>query len=91
MKFTIEIGEAEKCRVEYSFNQLTGSLVIKVDQLPVKKAVRLFNEPVHEVHELVVGKNERHAIRIEQQRKQLLGHRNRVFVDNRLVRVFEGN
>lgn len=91
MKFTIEIGEAEKCRVEYSFNQLTGTLVIKVNQQPVKKTVRWINEPKFEVHDLEVGEMERHTIRIEKERKVFLGHRNRVFVDNRLVRVFDGN
>jgi hypothetical protein len=91
MKFTIEIGEAEKCRLEYSFNQLTGTLVIKVNQQPVKKTVRWINEPRFAVHDLEVGEVERHIIRIEQERKQLFGHRNRVFVDNRLVRVYDGN
>jgi hypothetical protein len=91
MKFTIEIGDAEKCRVEYSFNQLTGTLVIKVNQQPVKKSVRWLNEPQFEVHDLEVGEVERHVIRIEKVRKQLFGHRNKVFVDNRLVRVFDGN
>jgi len=91
MKFTIEIGDAEKCSVAYSFNQLTGTLVITVDQQPVKKSVRWLNEPQFEVHALVVGEHERHEVRIEKERKQLFGSRNRVFVDNRLVRVFDGN
>ena len=30
MKFTLEVGEIEKHRLEYNFNQLLGSLLIKV-------------------------------------------------------------
>jgi hypothetical protein len=91
MKFTIEIGEIEKNRIEYNFNQLIGRLVVRVNEQPVKKAFRLVNEPVLEIHVFVVGQNERQEVRIEQERKQLFGHRNRVFVNNRLVKVFEGN
>ena len=91
MRFTIEIGESEKHRLEYDFNQLLGSMVIKVNDKPIKKSVRLVNEPVLEVHVVVVGKNEKSTVRIEKERKPLMGHRNRLFVNNRLVKVFEGN
>jgi len=90
MKFTIEIGETEKHRLEYHFNQLLGSLVIKINERPVKKSVRLVNEPVLEVHVFVVGKHEHSEIRIEKERKPLLGHKNRLYVNNRLLKVFEG-
>ena len=89
MKFSIEIGQIEKHRLEYQFNQLLGSLTIKINEQPVKQAVRWINEPVSEVHVFVVGKHERSEIRIEKERKPLLGHRNRLYVNNRLLKVFE--
>ena len=91
MKFTIEVGEKEKHRVEYQFNQLLGSLVIKVNNEEVKKTVRLFNEPIQEVHVIVVGQTEKSTVRIEKERKPLLGSRNRLYVNNRLLKVLEGN
>ena len=90
MKFAVEIGQIEKHQLEYNFNQLFGSLVIKVNEKPVKKAVRWVNEPVVEVHVFVVGKHERSEVRIEKVRKPLLGHRNRLYVNNRLLKVYEG-
>lgn len=90
MKFTLEVGETEKHRLEYNFNQLLGSLVIRVDEKPFQQSVRLFNEPVHEVHVVVVGQHEKYTIRIEKQRKPLFGHRSRVFVNNRLLKVVDG-
>jgi hypothetical protein len=42
------------------------------------------------VHVFVVGEQEKSQVRIEKERKPLLGHRNRFYVNNRLVRVFEG-
>ena len=90
MKFAIEIGDAEKHRLEYNFNQLLGSLVIKVNEKAIKKSVRLINEPVLEVHAFVVGDHEKSDVRIEKERKPLLGCRNRLYVNNRLVRVFSG-
>jgi hypothetical protein len=88
VRFAVDIGEKEKNRLEYHFNQLLGSLSIKVNDHPIKKALRLINEPVLEVHVVVVGKNEKSTVRIEKERKPLLGHRNRLYVNNRLLRVF---
>jgi hypothetical protein len=90
MKFTVEIGEVEKHLVEFKFNQLIGSLLIQVDQKPVYRSRRLFNEPLHETYHFKVGEAERATVRIEKQRKQLFGHRNCVYVDNRLTRIYEG-
>ena len=90
MKFAIEIGETEKHRLEYHFNQLLGSLVIKVNEKPIKKSVRLLNEPVLEVHDFVVGDQEKSSVRIEKERKARIGCKNRLYINNRLVRVFSG-
>jgi hypothetical protein len=90
VKFVIEIGDKEKHRLEYHFNQLLGSLVIKVNERPIKKSLRLVNEPVLEVQAFVVGDQEKTNVRIEKERKQLIGCKNRLYVNNRLVEVFSG-
>ncbi len=90
MKFNIEVGEVEKHLIEFHHNQLMGMLSIKVDKKPVVRMSRLLNEPVREVYQLAVGQMEKSEVRIEKLRKQLFGTRNSVYVDNRLIRVFEG-
>jgi len=90
MKFSILIGETEKNRLEYKFNQLFGSLLIKVNEQPIKQVTRLINEPQLEIHILTIGKFEKSTVRIEKERKPLLGHRNRLYVNNRLLKVYEG-
>jgi hypothetical protein len=90
VKFSFVIGESEKHHLEYSFNQLLGRLDIKVNNQPIISFVRLFNEPVLEVFDFHVGYAERASVRIEKVRKPLFGHLNRLYVDNRLARVFEG-
>jgi hypothetical protein len=67
-----------------------SSLVIKVNERPIKKSLRLVNEPVLEVHAFVVGDNEKSDVRIEKERKPLVGCKNRLYVNNRLVKVFSG-
>lgn len=90
MKFALEIGFTEKNLVEYEFNQLLGSLSIRVNNQPVRSSVRLFNEPRREVFDFEVGQNERAKVRIEKERGALIVQKNRVFVDNRLAGVFQG-
>jgi hypothetical protein len=90
VKFVIEIGDTEKHRLEYHFNQLLGSLIIKVNEKPIKKSLRMVNEPVLEVHAFVVGEREKTDVRIEKERKPLIGCKNRLYVNNRLVKVFSG-
>jgi len=90
VKFSIEIGVNEKNHLEYHFNQLLGSLVIKINEKPITKSVRLINEPLFETHVVVVGEFEKSTVRIEKERKPLLGSRNRLYVNNRLLKVFDG-
>ncbi len=90
MKFCLEVGEVEKHLVEFEFNQLLGQLVIKVNKREVKRNVRLFNEPVREDHVLQVGDGERVSVRIEKERRQLFGNKCRVFLNDRLYRLYEG-
>ena len=90
VKFSFDLGQVEKHRLEYSFNQLLGRLDIKVNSQPVRQSVRLFNEPVLEVFDFHVGHIERSSVRIEKHRRPLFGHCNRLFVNNRLMRVYQG-
>jgi hypothetical protein len=90
VRFAIEIGDTEKHRLEYNFNQLLGRVVIKVNDKPIRQSVRWLNEPILEVFAFPVGEQERSEVRIEKQRKALVGCRNRLYVNNRLMRVFDG-
>jgi hypothetical protein len=90
MKFSFEVGEIEKHQVEFKFNQLYGTLLISVDQLPIRRATRLLNEPIQEVFDFTVGNTERWPVRIEKRRKPLFGSRNILYVNNRLMRVVDG-
>jgi hypothetical protein len=90
MRFALEIGETEKNQLEFQFNQLLGSTVIKVNNKQIKKTVRLFSEPLEERHELEVGTNERHTVFIQKQRKMLFGQKYLVYVNQRLVKLFHG-
>ena len=80
----------DKHLVEFNFNQLRGALVIRVDDQPIFRSTRIFNEPVHEVFHFVIDGQEKSDVRIEQRRKPLLGHHDTVFVNNRLTKVFDG-
>ena len=90
MKFVIAVGDADKHAVEFNFNQLLGSLVIRVDDRPVFQSTRIFNEPVNEVYRFVIEGREKTTVRIEKRRKPLFGHHNTVFVNERLARVVDG-
>jgi hypothetical protein len=90
MKFSFEVGDLEKHHVEFSCNQLCGTLLIRVDHKPVRRATRLLNEPIHEVFDFMVGDVERWPVRIEKRRKPLFGYRNLLYVNHRLTRVVEG-
>ena len=90
MRFNLEIGEAEKHVVEFDFDQLLGQLVIKVNKQEIKRSVRLFNEPMKEIHTLQVGDGEGVIVRIEKERKLLFGQRCRVFLNDRLYKYYEG-
>ena len=90
MKFAIEFGGLERHRLEYYFNQLLGRLSIKINEQSVTQSLRLVNEPEFEVYEFEVGDREKSTVRIEKVRKPLIGHINRLYVNNRLLKVFEG-
>jgi hypothetical protein len=64
--------------------------MIKVNERPIKKVVRFINEPVLEAHAFEVGDHEVSSVRIEKEHKPLIGCTSRLYVNNRLVRVFSG-
>jgi len=89
MRFTLEIGNKDKHLVDFNFNQLYGTLVIRVDGRPIFQSKRVFNEPVREVYHFVIDGMEKSDVRIEKRRKLLFGHHNSVFVNDRLTRVVD--
>ena len=90
MKFTIEVGETEKHTIDFNFNQLLGQLVIQVNRKEVKRNVRLIDEPVRETHLIELGGVEKLKVRIEKERRQLVGSKCRVFLNDRLYKFYEG-
>jgi hypothetical protein len=90
MTFSLVIGETERNLIEFKFNQLLGSTLIKVNDEPVKKQVRLFSEPLEERYEFEVGQNERHTVFIEKRRKMLFGQKYFIYVNQRLVKLLQG-
>jgi hypothetical protein len=90
MKFSLELGHLETHRLEFSFNQLLGRKVIKVNDLEVLRDVRLFSEPLRETHTLEIGEKEKLQVRIEKERKLLIGQKYKVFLNDRLIRLYEG-
>lgn len=90
MRFRVEVGQMEKHVIEFNFNQLLGQLSIKIDCHEVKRDSWLLNEPLKEIHMFELGKHERLSLRIEKERKPLLGERCRVFLNDRLFQFHEG-
>jgi hypothetical protein len=90
MKFSLEFGETENHLLEFSFNQLLGTAIIKVNNKIIKKHTRWFSEPLQQTHEVEVGQNEVWRVRIEKERKMLYGQKYRVYVNQRLAKVCEG-
>ena len=86
MRFNLQVGSTEKHIVEFNFNQLYGTLVIRVDNRPILQSKRIFNEPVHEVYHFVIDGAEKSDVRIEKRRKALFGHHSAVFINDRLAR-----
>lgn len=90
MKFSIEIGNNEKHVIEFNFNQLLGRALLKVDGEVAFQKARWFSEPLLDRYEFEVGQFEPVHLRIEKERKHLLGSKYRVFVDHRLTQLYQG-
>ena len=90
MKFIIEVGEAAKQKLEFSFNQLLGRTSIRLDGREVKKSVRLFSEPMYDTHIFKLADRDKCEVRIEKKRKHLFASQYVVYINNRLHRLFKG-
>lgn len=89
MKFILVIGENEKHLLEYESDTMAGSLRIRVDNKEVKASTRRLFRPRKESHVLDIGMSERLDVKIETERGLLRGEKNRVFVNGRLVKLFD--
>lgn len=77
-------------RVEFSFNQLLGRSVVRVDGQEVFRKKRWFSEPIKDFYEVTVDGAEQVRLRIEKERKLLVASRYKVYVDNRLTHLCQG-
>ncbi len=90
MKFDIDIGEAKKQRLEFSFNQLLGRTVIRSNGQVLMKNTRHISEPLFDTHFFHFDEGEKIDVRIEKQRKLIFASRYCVYVNNRLAGVYQG-
>jgi hypothetical protein len=99
MRFTIEIGEQEKHRIDYYRNWFVGTERLSADgDLIASRSVLSHSNYVSFPHcrryEFTVGRTEVHTVRFEKQRPLLLAglrpHIYRIFVDGKLVHEQQG-
>ena len=88
------VGVTEPHRVDFSFDQFTGRLEIKVDAIPIVDEVRTLSVSLTKRYDFVVGLAEQHHVTIEKERKLLLAslqpQQYRIFIDGQLVQTYEG-
>lgn len=94
MKFSFEVGFEEKHILNVDYNQMVGLLSISVDNREIISELRMFSLSLVKTYEFSVGTNERHAVKIEKERKLFLAglrkQKYRVYVDGRLIQEYEG-
>jgi hypothetical protein len=90
MKFNLELGDTQKHKIEYQFNQLLGRLVVRLNNQEVFRRVRRFNEPRQEQLLIRADQNGAMDVLVEKQRRPLFGHRYRIFLNGRLYRCCSG-
>lgn len=94
MKFSFDVGQQERHRVDFSFNQFFGNLSIHVDGVAVRLDFRFLSLNLVKRYEFPVGQQERHHVVIEHERKLLFAgfrpQKYRVFVDGQPVAQHEG-
>jgi hypothetical protein len=73
LDFEFEVGETERHSVAFHFDQLLGPLRISVDGEPVVRKFKIFNFKRVERYEFSVGSSEPHQVRIEKDRKAIVG------------------
>lgn len=87
--FEIEVGEVERHRVHFFFDQFWGPVRVSVDARPVIRGFRMFSLSTVKHYRFTVGERERHGVLIELRRRRMAGGLRsqvcRVFVDRRFV------
>jgi hypothetical protein len=99
MRFTLEVGDNEKSRINFSRSSFTGAMQILVNGEAVARDSWL-SPSTHlgftrkRRYEFVVGKVEKHQVVIEKERPLLFGgvrpQTYRVFVDGQLIHEQRG-
>jgi hypothetical protein len=99
MKFTLEVGDTEKSRIEFYRNCITGAMQILVNGEQVAEQSWLspsthFSFTLKRRNAFEVGKVEKHQVVIERERPLLVAgirpHTYRVFVDGQLIHERSG-
>jgi hypothetical protein len=99
MKFTIEIGEQERHRIDYLRDWFGGTERLSLDgkvlmERPANSPSNFFSLPLCRRFEFRVGGTEPHSIPFEKQRPLFLAafrpHRYRVFLDGALIHEARG-
>jgi hypothetical protein len=89
MQLRFDVGDQKRHEVVFSFNKTTGWLVIKVDDVPIKRQLIVWSISLHRRWELTVGSQERHFVAIEKERKRVASFARpqvcRAYVDGTLV------
>ncbi|MDB6028409.1 MAG: hypothetical protein JWM68_4632 [Verrucomicrobiales bacterium] len=88
MKFSLEIGDVEKHRVDCETNPFWAMCIIKVDDVEKAKVRHVFFGPRCESHSFEVGKAERLHVTVENIRRLFARETHRVFVNGRLIKCF---
>jgi len=93
MRFTVQIGEAEKHALSFRFNQITGRVEIAIDGTVVKRDLIIFSLKQVRAYSMEVG-TDRIPVRIEQERRllfpALFPHEYRVYVGGSFFKYFRG-
>ena len=99
MKFTLEVGEKEKHRIDYYRNWFFGTERLQVDgEIVASRSVvspsNYISIPLCRRYEFSVGASEPHAVVFEKERPLLFAgcrpNKYRVLVDGKLVHAREG-
>lgn len=89
MQMRFDVGDQERHRVIFSFNKTTGWLVIKVDDVPIKRRLIMWSLGLSRRYEFTVGTHERHVVIIEKKRERVASFVRpqlcRAYVDGTLV------
>lgn len=72
MELDFQVGEREQHTVYFSWDQMSGSLKITVDDADVVSTVRMFSAKLVKSYEFTVGDTETHVVRVNKRRKLLL-------------------